>query len=174
MDAADSQLRSAPPSIRAKDTTTYRRVLVPLDGSPEAEAVLPALRRLARPLDMEVILLRVVSPLPVTAVEGAGTTAVNAAMRARDEAEQYLAALTSRWNAEGIRAVSSVRVGEASAEIAAGAREAGADLIAMATHGRSGIGRLLFGSVAQEVLWTAEVPVFLVRLGTASATERAA
>jgi nucleotide-binding universal stress UspA family protein len=55
------------------------------------------------------------------------------------------------------------RVGRPDTEILAAARSAGADLIAMSTHGRSGVRRLLFGSVAEQVLRQADVPVFLIR-----------
>jgi nucleotide-binding universal stress UspA family protein len=67
-----------------------------------------------------------------------------------------------------------VRFGEAVAEILAGAREVGADLIAMTTHGRGGLGRLLFGSVAEAVLRQAETPVFLMRQTKAQVAARAA
>jgi nucleotide-binding universal stress UspA family protein len=64
-----------------------------------------------------------------------------------------------------------VRRGEPVEEIVRGAREVGADLIAMTTHGRSGFGRLLFGSVAEAVLREAELPVFLMRMTEAQAAE---
>jgi hypothetical protein len=67
-----------------------------------------------------------------------------------------------------------VRRGEPVAEILQGAREAEADLIAMTTHGRSGLRRLLFGSVAEAVLRQAEIPVFLMRLANDQAAARAA
>ena len=56
------------------------------------------------------------------------------------------------------------RAGEPVAEIVAAARETGADVIAMTTHGRSGFGRILFGSVAEAVLRQAEMPVLMIRL----------
>jgi nucleotide-binding universal stress UspA family protein len=67
-----------------------------------------------------------------------------------------------------------VRRGEPAGEILAAAREAKADLIAMTTHGRSGFGRLLFGSVAEAVLRQSEVPVFLMRQTEAQVGARAA
>ena len=67
-----------------------------------------------------------------------------------------------------------VRRGEPTAEILAGARAADADLIAMTTHGRSGLGRLLFGSVAEAVLRQADIPVFLMRQSEAQVAARAA
>jgi nucleotide-binding universal stress UspA family protein len=64
---------------------------------------------------------------------------------------------------QGVDAAWAVRHGRAADEILAAADESGADLIAMATHGRTGIGRLLFGSVAEAVLRRAPVPVFMIR-----------
>jgi len=58
--------------------------------------------------------------------------------------------------------------------IVAAARETGADLIAMSTHGRSGLGRLVFGSVAQAVLRHVEIPVFLMRTTEAQVAKRVA
>jgi len=74
----------------------------------------------------------------------------------------------------GVSVTMQVRFGEAVAEILAGAREVGADLIAMTTHGRGGLGRLLFGSVAEAVLRQAEIPVFLMRQTKAQVAARAA
>jgi nucleotide-binding universal stress UspA family protein len=59
-------------------------------------------------------------------------------------------------------------------EIVAAARQTGADLIAMTTHGRSGLGRLLFGSVAEAVLRESRLPVFLMRVTEAQVAQRAA
>ena len=76
----------------------------------------------------------------------------------------------------GVRVTTDVRYGEPVAEIVAAARETEAGLIAMTTHGRSGFGRLLFGSVAEAVLRQAEIPVLMMRLTErrAMASSRAA
>jgi nucleotide-binding universal stress UspA family protein len=79
------------------------------------------------------------------------------------EARQYLAPLADRLAARGVRVRADVRRGDPVREIVAAAGEIDADLIAMTTHGRSGLRRLLFGSVAEEVLRQAEIPVFLMR-----------
>jgi nucleotide-binding universal stress UspA family protein len=152
----------------------YRRVVVPLDGSEEAEAVLPAIIRLARPLGIEVALVRVVPAIPTTAIEGAGRTTLHEVTRVREEAESYLADVCGRWCAAGLRVTTTVRAGDPAREIVAVARDGGADLIAMTTHGRTGLGRILFGSVAEEVLRTADVPVLAVRLAAAKAARHAA
>jgi nucleotide-binding universal stress UspA family protein len=141
----------------------YKRVLVPLDGSLVAEGIIPFIMEIAGPLDLQVVLLRVLVPVPPMAVEGTRQVVIEDFAKHRAEAAEYLAAMASELRAKGVRVTNDVRRGEPVAEILAGAREAEADLIAMTTHGRSGLGRLLFGSVAEAVLRQAEVPVFLMR-----------
>ena len=107
----------------------YRRVLVPLDGSRLAEGILPFVLQIAGPLDLEVALVQVVEPIMTQTLEGTGHAPV-------DDAD-----LRSR----GVRVTTDARHGEPLAELLAAARDSRADLIAMTTHGRSGLGRLLFG-----------------------------
>jgi nucleotide-binding universal stress UspA family protein len=143
---------------------TYHRVLVPLDGSPLAEAVLPFVSRLARPLGQEIALLRVVPMVTPKVVQGGNRPIIlDQGERLREEAEAYLRGVAARLVADGFRVTTAVRTGAAAPEIVAGARECQADLIGMMTHGRTGLGRLFFGSVAEAVLRHAAVPVFLVR-----------
>jgi nucleotide-binding universal stress UspA family protein len=151
----------------------YKRALIPLDGSMVAESILPFILEVAGPLDMEVVLLRVLVPVPPMTVEGMQVV-IEDAGRLRAEAEEYLASIAAELRAKGVRVTTAVRRGEPVAEILAGAREADADLIAMTTHGRSGLSRLLFGSVAAAVLSHAEVPVFLMRQTAAQVAARAA
>jgi nucleotide-binding universal stress UspA family protein len=152
----------------------YRRALVPLDGSMIAEAIVPFILEIAGPLDMEVALLRVILPTPPVMVEGGGAMVVDDVEKLRARAEEYLASVATGLRARGVRATTQVRFGNAVGEILAGAREAEADLIAMTTHGRGGLGRLLFGSVAEAVLRQAEIPVFLMRQTQAQVAARAA
>ena len=140
----------------------YQRALVPLDGSTLAEAVIPFLVAIAGPLDMTVVLLRVLEPLPPMGEVPSGITAEALERRGRD-AEEYLAPLAAALRARGIDATWEVRRGHVTDQITSAARAAGADVIAMSTHGRSGLGRLLFGSVAEQVLRQADVPVLLLR-----------
>jgi nucleotide-binding universal stress UspA family protein len=152
----------------------YKRALVPLDGSVVAEGIIPFILDIAGPLDMEVVLVRVVVPIPPTVVEGSRHVEVEDVEKRRLEAEEYLKAIAAELRAKGVRVQIMVRRGETTLEIQAAAREAGADLIAMTTHGRSGLGRLLFGSVAEAVLRQSEVPVFLMRQTEAQVAARAA
>jgi nucleotide-binding universal stress UspA family protein len=150
----------------------YKRALVPLDGSPLAEAIIPFLIDIAGPLDMAVVLLRVLEPVPPAVVEGVRHELVDIGEARTHDAERYLSALAETVRSRGVSVSYQVRSGRPDVEIVEAARDTSADLIAMSTHGRSGLGRLLFGSVAEQVLRHADVPVFMMRqtAGRAPAT----
>lgn len=151
----------------------YRRAVVALDGSPVAEAIIPFILEIAGPLDMEVVLLRVNRPIPPEVIEGSRHVIVEDPETSRVDAEEYLAPLAVELRKKGVRVRTQVRRGQPSEEIVLAARESGADLIAMTTHGRSGFGRLLFGSVAEAVLRESRLPVFLMRVTEAQVAARA-
>jgi nucleotide-binding universal stress UspA family protein len=140
---------------------SYKRVLVALDGSTACEAVLRFLMEIAGPLDMTVMLMHVLEPITPQVVEG--TVVVDDVEARRHEAEEYLAPISAALRSQGVDTAWAIRRGRPADEILAAAQEGGADLIAMATHGRTGVGRLLFGSVAEAVLRRATVPVFMIR-----------
>lgn len=142
----------------------YKRVIVPLDGSPLAEGMLSFIVDIAGPLGLEVALVHVVKAAPPYLAETMKNVVAENAEQRHEEARAYLMPLAADLSARGIRTRIEVRQGEPVQEIVGCARDIGADLIAMTTHGRSGLGRLLFGSVAEEVLRQAEIPVFLMRL----------
>jgi nucleotide-binding universal stress UspA family protein len=142
----------------------YKRVMVPLDGSPLAEGILPFILQIAGPLDLEVVLVRVVQPIPPQALEGTGHVVLDDVPARLREAREYLAPVAADLRSRGVRVTTEARHGDPVKELVAAARDAGADLIAMTTHGRSGVGRLLFGSVAEAVLRQANVPVLMMRL----------
>ncbi len=140
----------------------YRKMLVPLDGSELAECVLPHARAIARGCAVkEIVLLRVVEPPPTMGAEGIDVVALQQADQ--EAAGTYLARIESELNAEGFRVSSHVLAGRAAEAIGEFVHNNEVDLIALATHGRSGIGRLVFGSVADRVVRSASVPVLLVR-----------
>src|SRR5262249_17349291 len=130
----------------------YKLVLVTLDGSELAEAIVPIASQIAGPLDLEMVLLRVVQPITPMVDETARRVIVDDLEGRRERAAAYLAAFADELSAHGIRAQTEVRYGNPEDEIVQAAHDVGADLIAMTTHGRSGLGRLLFGSVAEAVL----------------------
>jgi nucleotide-binding universal stress UspA family protein len=135
-------------------------VLVPLDGSELAERALPFAFELARATRGRLLLVRAV--LAYSSETEEGTTKVPVYPRAEAE----LAAVASRLRAAGVRAEAHVALGIAAADsILAAAAEQRADLVVMSTHGRGGLGRFLYGSVADEVLRGSDVPVLLVSAG---------
>jgi len=148
---------------------SHQRVLIALDGSPDAEAVMKFLMEIAGPLDMTVVLLHVLAP--ITPVVSESVVVLDDIDGRRRAAEEYLAPIAAALRSQGVEASWAIRQGRPADEILAAARESGADLIAMATHGRTGGGRLLFGSVAEAVLRHASVPLFMIRqAGTIEAT----
>ena len=152
----------------------YRRALVPLDGSSVAEAIIPFIVDIAGPLDMEVVLLRVVEPIAPIVIEGSRHVELEDVEARRTDAEEYLAPIAVELRNRAVRVESRVRRGNPANEIVTAARETGADLIAMSTHGRGGLGRLVFGSVAQAVLRHVDTPVLLMRTTEAQVAKRVA
>jgi nucleotide-binding universal stress UspA family protein len=143
----------------------YERVLIPLDGSELAETVLPFAEHVAGPSDAEVVLLQVVEPpSPITALGTGGIIGPDEFYLRQAAAKRYLDTVAGRLRANGLRVRTLLGLGTPAAEIAATARAERADLIAMATHGRSGFKRAIFGSVANEVLRSAAVPVLAIRM----------
>lgn len=143
----------------------FKSILVPLDGSALAEQALVPAGCLAERFGSELMLLRVVTPeraLPGLAhLSARGDGDYSAPVRPlMEEAEAYLAGLS--LPAVGLRVRTQVLAGAPPEMIIATAAEGGADLIVMSTHGRAGLLRLLYGSVAEAVLRGATVPVLLV------------
>jgi nucleotide-binding universal stress UspA family protein len=155
----------------------YGKILVPLDGSKLAEAVLLYVQELAQRFDSEVTLIRVVAPLsklvaetmpaalePTGAGAAVGVEAASEALKAeREDARSYLEGVVGRLKAQKIKVRAEVVEGVAGDSIVEYAHGHAMDLIAMSTHGRSGLLRLVFGSAADQVLRQAGTPVLLVR-----------
>ena len=136
----------------------FENILVPMDGSPCAEMILPKLERLANDLKANIHLLQVVYAHTFPGVDP--TEAEVAVVR---KAEEYLKKMEDQLKAKGFNADSHVRYGDEAEEILDHASQKDVDLIAMTTHGRSGIKRFLLGSVAEKILRHSPKPVFLVR-----------
>lgn len=145
----------------------YRHILVPLDGSHLAEQVLPHIHALAaNEGTTKITLLRAVPPVFTTSVDYSGmlaTTAADALETLEDEARDYLTRIAAEFRAEGYNVAIEVSAMPAAEAILDYADSQHADLIAIATHGRSGISRWVFGSVTQKVVQAAPVPVLVVR-----------
>jgi nucleotide-binding universal stress UspA family protein len=143
-------------------------VLVPLDGSKLAEAAIGVAERVGA----ELVLLSVLAPVNPAHLVRADDSAPYRTLQTRNaKAQQYLEAVRMRLRRRGSRARILVRSGDPAREIPACADAERVQLIAMSTHGRSGLRRTLFGSVAEAVLRRASVPVLLVR-GTAARARR--
>jgi nucleotide-binding universal stress UspA family protein len=148
------------------------KILVPLDGTKLAELVLPHVERLANQWSagpVEVVLLRVCEPpvvssdypahLPLSWEEHLEQETVKSKLVARP----YLSEVEKRLRDTGLRVSTEVQMGKAADEIIDYARRNSFSLIAMIIHGRSGISRWAYGSVAEKVMLGAYTPVFLVR-----------
>lgn len=137
----------------------FKKILVPLDGSKLAEGILPRVEWLAKIHDAEVTLLRV-----ALAHTFPGMDPVQHQVNVVREAEEYLAKVEANLKSVGVKKVSSVvRYGNDAQEIVDHARDREFDLIAMSTHGRTGLSQFVLGSVAAKVIHTATVPILLCR-----------
>ncbi len=134
------------------------RMLVPLDGSECAANVLDQVERLARDLKAGICLLRVALAHSFPGIDP--TEAEVAVVR---EAEAYLQGIETRLKAKGFDVDVHVRYGDAAEEVLAHSRREDIEIIAMSTHGRSGVKRFLLGSVAEKIIRHAEKPIFLIR-----------
>lgn len=140
-----------------------QHILVPLDGSALAEAALPKAMELAQSSGAKLLLVRAAEAhrLP-------GVDPTEAQIKVVSEAEDYLAQIQERLAAQGVKDVeTAVWYGPAAYAIVEAARLGKVDLIAMTTHGRSGLGRLILGSVAESVLRGTTTPIFLIRAAEA-------
>jgi len=153
--------------------------IIPLDGSKMGEAALSHFEKLVSKLSpggkVEVTLLHVVSPVThQVIVESTGVivdipyTEVELE-QIKKKAMDYLDKAAEGLRSKGAIVKCKVAFGEAAEEIIKAEDEVNADLVAMSTHGRSGLSRWAFGSVADKVLRAGKVPVLLVRAGEGTA-----
>ena len=149
----------------------YERILVPLDGSQVGEAALPYVEELVSKLSpevkVEVTLLQVLSALAPSVVAGMDVPAVAYTEGEMEEitrkAMDYLNKAGEALRNKGVTVQAKIGIGDAAEEIKKAADEINADLIAMSTHGRSGLSRWVLGSVADRVLRGENKPILLVR-----------
>ncbi len=137
--------KGAHPDVRAK--RILKKALVPLDGSMVSESVLPYIGEIARNLEMDLTLLRV----------------VHKSENNFGEVEEYLRGWCGKLAEQGVNAGYEVRVGSAADQIIDYAEESATDLIAMTTHGQTPINLFSLGSVAQKILLDGNSPLFLVK-----------
>ncbi len=168
--------RAGIPDEMAYDKWPRRTIMVPLDGSELAESVLPHVEALAKqrgsePID--VVLLRIcetpVTPsysmpeLSTAEPLNLGEYMQQETARCKQAAQEYLAGIEKRLQESHIKVQSEVLVGKAADEIVDYANKHPFNIIVMTTHGRSGLSRWVYGSVADNVLQEVSSPVLLIR-----------
>ncbi len=143
----------------------YKQILIALDGSEESEQVLPWAKDLALPDGAAAILLHVCPEPELVVAEGGQVISYldQEEARLRQKGITYLDCVARGLDEAGVPVKTMVCFGDPVERILETATETGADLIALATHARRGLGRLIHGSVATAVLRRAEVPVLLLR-----------
>lgn len=143
----------------------YKTLLVPLDGSERAEKILPHVEGLANCFGARVVLLQVVElAIPLVVDYGiSGGVIPDLILHTKDEAKAYLETWKERFVEKGIPTSTFVERGPVVETIIKIAETEGVDLIAMASHGRSGLSHVFYGSVAIGVLHRADRPLLLIR-----------
>jgi nucleotide-binding universal stress UspA family protein len=143
-----------------------RTILVPTDFSECASHAVPAAAGLARQAGARLVLLHVVEPI----APAAGWAPVAEPLplpdigeRLEDSARSELPRLAGGRDCEGLEVEEALTHGDAAAEIVREARARGADLIVISSHGRTGLGRIIFGSTAESVVRHAHCPVLVVK-----------
>jgi nucleotide-binding universal stress UspA family protein len=151
-------------------------ILLPLDGSVLGEAALEPAVRMARLWHARITLLRVFQPVLLATDPGVAlpvTYDEELTEMEREAAERYLARITERLRQQGVEASSmTLRGGAAAGTILELLEERLFGLVALATHGRGGIGRVVLGSVADKLIRAAEVPVLVVRSSVQQGPEK--
>lgn len=142
----------------------YTKILVPLDGSQRAELILPYVETLAKCFKSTVILLNVIEPVHVL-TSAAPVDWVEASVEAEEveDAEVYLHRLETRFQEQGIHAESFIMDGSPVKEIIKLAEEQDVDLIAIASHGLTGLARVFYGSVAVGLVHHTNRPMLIIR-----------
>lgn len=141
----------------------YQNILVPLDGSPRAEGILPHVAEIALQFKSRVIFLQVFT-LHDTAIQVDNINIYLAEFnRKKAEARSYLDAIAEDFRKKGIETAGMVEEGSVVETILKTARRENADLIAIASHGRSGLSRVFYGSVAAGVIHKTDRPILVIR-----------
>jgi len=143
----------------------HMTILVPLDGSERAEAILPHVEQVTRMCGAEVILLHVLEPPPYkgTSEQDGMTLHQQQLEHLEQKAQEYLGSLRDEFREKGIKTRLCIAHGPVVESILSTVSSEEATLVAMASHGRSGLGHMLFGSVAVKVLRQVDRPLLLIR-----------
>lgn len=144
----------------------YKKILVPLDGSSRAEAIIPHVESMAHSYGASVVFLQVLEPDPILVgpYDAQALVISSEDMEERlTEIDSYLAGWEGEFREKSIPAKRIVARGPVVENIINVAERENVDLVAMASHGRSGLSRVFYGSVAAGVLQRVERPLLLVR-----------
>jgi nucleotide-binding universal stress UspA family protein len=144
----------------------YQKILVPLDGSERAEAIMPHAIDIAQCSGGEIILLTVIEPeiLLISPYDPLSVRESDEVVAAQtSEAEAYLQEKCAHLRELGLNVQSRVKHGPVVEIVIEVANAEAVDLIAMASHGRTGLARVIFGSVATGILNQARQPLLLIR-----------
>ena len=142
----------------------YHKILVPLDGSKRADRILPHVEGLARRYQAKVIFLQVVEYKATTTPEGTSINLTNKEIdQAKMQAEKHLKGLQGEFRGKNIESKIRVIYGPVVGGIISMAALEDVDLIALASHGRGGLGRVFYGSVAAGLLHRVDRPLLVIR-----------
>jgi nucleotide-binding universal stress UspA family protein len=141
----------------------YKTILVPLDGSKCAESILPHVEAMAKGLEAELVLMTAVEHAPPSVTRSSAQLEKEYVEKEQSESKAYLDQQKKKLEAKGVTARVTVLHGRAVSAIIEAAQHIDADLIAMGSHGRSGLTRAFYGSVASGVLNRVDRPLLLVR-----------
>lgn len=156
-------VRASPGNAAVQGRRLIKKVLVPLDGSVIGEAAIPHAETLARALGSALVLFHVVEPFTGWVGSEAFAMYPEKEEERSEAAIAYLDKVEKELQEKGLSTLSGVDLGAASGKILEYAEANAIDLIAMSTHGRSGIGRWVFGSVTDKVLHAGDTPVLVVQ-----------
>lgn len=152
--------------IEFTDPPTVSRLLLPLDGSWLSATAIPLANEMAQLFDAEVILFRAATLPPLAyASPDLALLQVDLWEAARQDASNYLSAVRETLTTEGVRARALIAEDNVVAALLTAAIAEAVDLIVMTTHGRTGLNRTVFGSVADRVVRSGQCPVLLFRPG---------
>jgi nucleotide-binding universal stress UspA family protein len=142
----------------------YHKILVPLDGSKRAEKILPHVEELAKRYKAKVIFLQVVEHKTITTPEGAFINLSEQEFdQGKKQAETHLEGIQGEFREKNIESQTRVTYGPVVEKIVSMAAQEGVDLIALASHGRGGLSRVFYGSVAAGLLHRVDRPLLIIR-----------
>ena len=142
----------------------FHKILVPLDGSKRAEKILSYVEDMAKRYEAQAVFMQVIESKVVASAEGAYVTLSDEEFaQAKNQAETYLNGIQGEFREKKIKAKTHVVYGPVVDAIIRIAAQENVDLIAMASHGRGGLSRVFYGSVAAGALHRVDRPLFIIR-----------